>query len=191
MRSAIFPNQEEVNNPMGRTKENKATVVTELKDLLQETQLAVVIDYQGLSVAEITDLRRRIRPLGGSCKIAKNTLFNIAIKDNETWQPMQDFLKGTTAVITVKEDFGGVIKAYKSFQKDTKKTELRGGVLEGKALTDKDVEAIGDLPSKEQLMAQIAGGINALATKIALSIKEVPSSVGRGIKAISEKEDAA
>lgn len=63
--------------------------------------------------------------------------------------------------------------------------------MEGKALTEKDVEAIGDLPSKEQLMAQIAGGINALATKVAISIKEVPSSLGRGIKAISEKEDAA
>lgn len=113
---------------MGRTKENKATVVTELKDLLQETQLAVVIDYQGLSVAEITDLRRRIRPLGGSCKIAKNTLFNIAIKDDENWQPMQDLLKGTTAVITIKTILVALSKPIKVSEKTPKKPNY-GAVL--------------------------------------------------------------
>jgi len=90
--------------------------------------------------------------------------------------------------LLVKEDFGGVIKAYKGFQKETKKTELRGGVLEGRALSKADVDALGDLPSKEQLMAQIAGALNSLTAKIAIGIKEVPASLGRGIKAYSEKE---
>jgi large subunit ribosomal protein L10 len=175
---------------MGRTRENKAAVIADLKDLLKEVQLAFVIDYQGLSVAEITDLRRRLRPSGGVCKIAKNTFVRIAVDRDENWQPMNEFLKGTSALLLVKEDVSGAIKAYKSFQKDTKKTELRGGVMEGRALTKEQVEEIGNLPSKEQLMAQIAGGINALTTKIAVGIKEVPSSLARGIKAVSEKEAA-
>jgi large subunit ribosomal protein L10 len=83
-----------------------------------------------------------------------------------------------------------VIKAYQGFQKETKKTELRGGVMEGRALSKSEVEAIGNLPSKEQLMAQIAGGLNAITTKIAFGIKEVPASLARGIKAVSEKEAA-
>jgi large subunit ribosomal protein L10 len=175
---------------MGRTRENKAAVIADLKDLLKEVQLAFVIDYQGLSVAEITDLRKRLRPSGGVCKIAKNTFVRIAVDGDENWQPMHEFLKGTSALLLVKEDVSGAIKAYKSFQKDTKKTELRGGVMEGRALTKEQVEEIGNLPSKEQLMAQIAGGINALTTKIAVGIKEVPSSLARGIKAVSEKEAA-
>ncbi|MEB3160279.1 MAG: 50S ribosomal protein L10 [Synechocystis sp.] len=173
---------------MGRTRENKAAVIAEVQELIQDAQMAMVIDYQGLTVAEITDLRGRLRPLGGTCKIAKNTLVNIALEGQEAWQPMRELLTGTTAIIVLKDDLGGAIKAYKKFQKDTKKTELRGGVLEGKSLTIADVEAIGDLPSKEQLMGQIAGGINALATKIALGIKEVPASVARGLQAHVDKE---
>jgi large subunit ribosomal protein L10 len=173
---------------MGRTREDKATVIAEVQELIQDAQMAMVIDYQGLTVAEITDLRGRLRPLGGTCKIAKNTLVHRALDGQEAWQPMQEFLTGTIAIIVLKDDLGGAIKAYKKFQKDTKKTELRGGVLEGKSLTSADVEAIGDLPSKEQLMGQIAGGINALATKIALGIKEVPASVARGLQAHVDKE---
>lgn len=175
---------------MGRTKAEKETLVTELKELFNDCQLGMVIDYQGLSVAEITNLRNRLRPVGGSCKIAKNTLATIALEGNTNWQPMQEFLKGSSALLLVKEDVSGAVKAYKEFQKETKKTELRGGVMEGRALTKAEVEAIGDLPSKEQLIAQIAGAINALATKIAVGVKEVPSSLARGIQAVSEKEAA-
>lgn len=174
---------------MGRTRENKAEIVKDFKELLSDTQLAFVIDYQGLSVAEITDLRRRVRPIGGTCKIAKNTLIQLAVDGDQKWQPIGEYLKGSTAVLLVKEDVGAAVKAYKSFQKDTKKTELRGGVMEGRGLTAKDVEALADLPSKEQLYAQIAGALNALATKVAVGIKEVPSSLARGIKAYAEKEE--
>ena len=173
---------------MGRTRENKNEVVAEVKGLIEASQMAMVIDFQGLTVAEISDLRNRLRPLGATCKIAKNTLVRRAIDGQEAWQPMQEYLKGTSALLLLKDDLGGAIKAYNSFQKDTKKTELRGGVLEGKALSKADVEAIGDLPSKEQLMAQIAGALNAVTAKVAIGIKEVPTSIGRGIKAYAEKE---
>ena len=176
---------------MGRTRENKAEIIEGLKQDLSEAQLAFVVDYRGLSVSEITDLRNRLRPIGGSCKVTKNTLMRIAVEGDENWQPMQEFLKDTSAFLLVGEEVGAAVKAYKEFQKATKKTELRGGVMEGRALTKQEVEALGDLPSKEQLYAQIAGAINGLATKIATGVKEVPASLARGIKAISEKEDQA
>jgi len=174
---------------MGRTRENKQAVIEDLKQLLSEAQLAVVIDYQGLSVAEITNLRDRLRPVGSQCKIAKNTLMRIATTGDDNWQPMQEFLKDSSAFLLVQEDISGAIKAYKAFQKETKKTELRGGVMEGKALSKADIEALGNLPSKEQLIAQIAGSINALATKLAVGVNEVPSSLARALKAVSEQED--
>ncbi|MEB3267331.1 MAG: 50S ribosomal protein L10 [Leptolyngbya sp.] len=176
---------------MGRTLENKKEIVADLKATLAEAQLTFVIDYKGLTVAEITDLRNRLREKGGTCKVTKNTLMHIAVDGDENWQPMQSLLKDSSAFLFVQEDVGGAVKAYKEFQKATKKTELRGGVMEGRALSKEDVEALGDLPSKEQLYAQIAGAINALATKVAVGIKEVPNSLARGIKAVSEQEDQA
>ena len=174
---------------MGRTLENKKEIVAELKELLSETESIFVIDYKGLTVAQISDLRNRIREKGGTCKIAKNTLIRIAVEGDDNWQPVQGFLKDTTALLLTKEDIGGVVKEYKKFQKETKKTELRGGVLEGRALDKAEAEAIADLPSKEELYAKIAGALNALATKIAVGVKEVPSSIGRGVKAYVDKEN--
>ncbi|PPS41259.1 50S ribosomal protein L10 [Chroococcidiopsis sp. TS-821] len=173
---------------MGRTLENKQAIVAELKESLSQSQLALVIDYQGLTVAEITDLRRRLRPTGTTCKVTKNTFMGIAIDGQENWQPMSEFLQGSSAFLLVKEDISGAIKAYQDFQKASKKTQLRGGVMEGRILKEPDIKALADLPSKEQLIAQIAGAINALATKIAVGINEVPASLGRSIQAISEKD---
>ncbi|MCP6761023.1 MAG: 50S ribosomal protein L10 [Fischerella sp. CENA71] len=174
---------------MGRTIEDKQEIVAELKETLSQSQLALVIDYQGLTVAEITDLRRRLRPTGTTCKVTKNTLMGIAIQDDEKWQPLSELLKGSSAFLLVQEDFSAAIKAYQDFQKATKKTEMRGGVMEGRLLKESDVKALGDLPSKEQLMAQIAGAINALATKVAVGINEVPSSLARALQAYADKEN--
>ncbi len=173
---------------MGRTIEDKKAIVADLKETLSESTLALVIEYQGLTVAEMTDLRRRLRPSGTVCKVTKNTLMGIAIEGQEKWQPMSELLKGSSAFLLVKEDFSGAIKAYQDFQKASKKTELRGGVMDGRLLKEPDVKVLGDLPSKEQLMAQIAGAINALATKIAVGINEVPSSLARAMLAVADKD---
>ena len=176
---------------MGRTLEDKQAMVAELKESLTDTQLAVVIDYQGLSVAEITDLRKRLFPTGASCKVTKNTLMRIAIEGDSNWEPINNFLKGSSAFLLIKDDVGGALKAYQDFQKASKKTELRGGVMEGRALSQDEVKAIADLPSKEQLMAQIAGAINGVATKLAVGIDQVPASLARAIQAVADKDKEA
>ncbi len=175
---------------MGRSPANKKQIVAGLKAELENAQMTFVIDYQGLTVAEITNLRNRLRPAGASCTVTKNTLMRIAVDGQENWEPLKTYMAGPSAFIVVKEDLGGAIKAYQEFQKVTKKTELRGGVFEGQALSKAEVNAIGDLPSKEVLMAQIAGALNALSTKIAVGVKEVPASLARGIKAYAEKDAA-
>ncbi len=172
---------------MGRTLASKKELVEEMKVLLGESESAFIIDYKGLSVGEISDLRNRLRESGAICKISKNTLLKRAIDGQEQWQELEPLLKGTAAVLLTKEDIGSAVKAYKKFQKDTKKTEMLGGVLEGKLLGQKEAEALADLPTKDELYAKIAIGINAVATKLALGVKEVPSSIARGIKAYAEK----
>ncbi|MGK7920393.1 MAG: 50S ribosomal protein L10 [Trichodesmium sp.] len=184
---------------MGKTRQQKEEMLADIKQSLSESQITLVIDYQGLSVAEITDLRRRLIPTGSACSVAKNTLMGIAVREDSNWQPMEQLLSGSNAFLFLKDDLGGAIKAYQDFQKATKKTEFKGGVMEGRLLTQDQVKAIADLPSKEELLAQIAGAINSVASKVAIGlnavptqlatgINEVPASVNRAIKAISEKE---
>ncbi|MGB3495016.1 MAG: 50S ribosomal protein L10 [Elainellaceae cyanobacterium] len=186
---------------MGRTLEGKKVIVEELKELLSESQMALVIDYKGLSVAQISDLRNRLREVDATCKVTKNTLMQIAIDGDENWQPMTQFLSESSAFLLLKDDFGKAIKAYQAFQKDTKKTVLRGGVMEGQALNEDDVKAITELPTKEELIARIAGaiksiptklavGTNAVPTKLAVGIKEIPASLGRALQAVAQKEDS-
>ena len=167
---------------MGRTLEDKKAIVKELKSSLSDSQMAIVIDYKGLTVAEISDLRNRLRPAGAACKVTKNTLMRLAVDGDQNWQPLREFISDSSAFLLVKDDFSTAIKAYQDFQKATKKTALRGGVMEGRSLNEDEVKAIGDLPSKEQLMGQVAGAINALATKLAVGINEVPASLARGMR---------
>lgn len=173
---------------MGRTLEDKQAIVADLKQKLSESQIAVVIDYKSLSVAEITDLRRRLRPTGAECKVTKNTLMRIAVQDDPNWQSLAEICKESSAFLLLKDDIGGALKAYQEFQRVSKKSAIRGGAMEGRLLSEADVKAIADLPSKEQLMAQIAGALNGVATKLAVGIKEVPGSLARALQAVADKD---
>jgi large subunit ribosomal protein L10 len=171
---------------MGRTLASKQQIVDELKGLLGEAEMALVLDFKGLSIKEMSDLRIRLQASKGVCKVTKNTLMRRAIDGNTAWSNLDSLLTGTNAFVLVKGDVGGAVKAVQSFQKDTKKSEVKGGLFEGKLLSEKDIKAIGDLPSKEVLMAQIAGAINAVATKLAVGINEVPSGLARALKQHAE-----
>ncbi|MFM9110939.1 MAG: 50S ribosomal protein L10 [Prochlorococcaceae cyanobacterium] len=173
---------------MGRTLENKQQIVQELKELLGQAEMALVLDYKGLSVKEMTDLRTRLQASNGVCKVTKNTLMRRAIDGDSSWANLESLLTGTNSFVLIKGDVGGAVKALQSFQKDTKKSEMKGGLFEGQLLSQDDIKAIGDLPSKEVLMAQIAGAINAVATKLAVGINEVPSGLARALKQHADGE---
>ncbi len=167
---------------MGRTLESKKQIVEEIKSLLDKAELALVLDYRGLSIKEMSDLRARLEPSNGVCKIAKNTLMRKAINGNSSWSDLESLLSGTNAFVLVKGDVGSALKAVQAFQKETKKSETKGGLYEGKLLSDAEIKAIANLPSKETLMAQIAGALNSIPTKIAVGVNEVPSGLARAMK---------
>ncbi len=143
--------------------------------------MALVVDYKGLSIKEMSDLRTRLQENNGVCKVTKNTLMRQAIHENGAWSNLESLLTGTNAFVLVKGDVGGAVKALRAFQKDTKKSETKGALFEGKLLSDDEIKAIANLPSREALMAQIAGAINAVATKVAIGINEVPSGIARSL----------
>jgi large subunit ribosomal protein L10 len=175
---------------MGRTLTNKKAIVAGLQETLSESSLAVVINYSGLTVKEITDLRNRLRVSGASCTVTKNTLMGKAIAGDANWSPLESLLKDTTAFILAKDDVGAAVKAYQEFQKVTKKSEVIGGVMEGKLLSQNDIKAIADLPSKEQLYAQIAGATNSIVANIAVVVQEIPTGVARAVQAVADKQAA-
>ncbi|MFM9048387.1 MAG: 50S ribosomal protein L10 [Cyanobium sp.] len=176
---------------MGRTLENKQQIVGELKQLLGEAEMALVLDYQVLSIREMKDLRSRLAASNGVCKGTKNTLMRRAIDGDSAWASLESLLEGPNAFVLIKGDVGGAVKAVQAFQKETKKSETKGGLFEGKLLSEADIKAIGDLPSREVLMAQIAGAINAVATQLAVGINEVPSGLARALKQHAEGEGTA
>ncbi len=176
---------------ISKTFAAKKEEVAQIQELLDKSKLAVVIDYQGLTVAEIGDLRNRLRESNTVCKITKNTLMEKATESNEEWKAINTFLKGQSAFILAdEENIGSAVRAYNAFVKEKKKTECRGGVMEGQVLDVEQVKALADLPTKDELIARIAGGINALATKIARGINEVPASLARAVDAVAKKEEA-
>ena len=174
---------------MGRTLENKQQIVGELKGLLAETELALVLDFKGLSIKEMSDLRDRLRVTNSVCKVTKNTLMRRAIDGDSSWANLDSLLTGTNAFVLVKGDVGAGVKAVRSFQNEFKKSETKGALFEGKLLSQDEIKAIADLPSREELMAQIAGAINAVATKVAVGINEVPTGMARAFKQHAEGGD--
>ena len=174
---------------MGRTLESKKKIVEELKQLLGEAEMALVLDYQGLSIKEMSDLRTRLHSNNGICKVTKNTLMRQAINGDETWSKLESLLTGTNAFVLIKGDVGGAVKEVQSFQKESKKSQTKGGLFEGKLLSQDEIKAIASLPSREALMAQIAGALNAVATKVAVGINEIPSGLARSIKQHADSED--
>jgi len=174
---------------MGRTLASKKEIVEELKDLLDDAEMALVLDYKGLSIKDISDLRTRLHATSGICKVTKNTLMRKAIDGNGTWSNLDSLLTGTNAFILIKGDVGGAVKAVQGFQKDTQKSQTKGGLFEGKLLSQEEIKAIASLPSKEVLMAKIAGALNAIPTKIAIGINEVPSSIARSLNQHAQSGD--
>jgi large subunit ribosomal protein L10 len=175
---------------MGRTLESKKQIVEDLQRLLGESEMALVLDYQGLSIKEMSDLRTRLQASKGVCKVTKNTLMRHAIDGNDAWSNLKSLLTGTNAFVLVKGDVGGALKAVQAFQKDTKKSATKGGLFEGKLLSDEQIKAIASLPSKEVLMAQIAGALNSVTTKVAVGINEIPSGLARSLKQHAENGES-
>ena len=175
---------------MGRTLENKQQIVEEIKTLLNESEMAVVLDFKGLTIKEMSNLRTKLSSNNGICKVTKNSLMRRAIDGQSNWANLESLLTGTNAFVLIKDDVGSAVKAIQTFQNETKKSETKGALFEGKLLSESEIKEIADLPSKEVLMAKIAGALNAVTSKIAIGINEVPSGLARSLKQHSESSES-
>ena len=171
------------------TKAFKSEKINEIKAKAEKAQVAVLTEYKGYSVEEITNLRRALQKDGGDYMVTKNTLAKIALKGTD-FEVLAESLTGPIAIAFGYEDQVSPAKAVSKFIKDTKKGAILGGALDGKLLDAKEVEALAKLPSKEELIAKLLGSINSPASGIVGSINAVMASLTRAVAAVRDKKAA-
>ena len=157
---------------MGEPRADKVAVVAEVKDKLENADGVLLTEYRGLDVPGMAELRATLRPAGGEYKIYKNTLVKLAA--NELGMEIDDLLVGPTALAFVgqkddgsKGDAAAVAKALKDYSKSNDKLVLKGGVLDGKAISSEEIKALADLPSREVLFAEFAGAMEHMLGEFA------------------------
>ncbi|HEU5152013.1 MAG TPA: 50S ribosomal protein L10 [Iamia sp.] len=169
---------------MGEPRADKAAVVTEVGERLDAAEAAVLTEYRGLDVPAMAELRSALRASGGTYKIYKNTLVRIAAR--ERGLDIDDLLVGPTAIAFVEGDVAGVAKALRDYARGNPALVVKGGLLGTSVLGADDVKALADLPSREQLLAEIAGLFAAPAQQFASLLDAVPRSFGYALNALIE-----
>jgi large subunit ribosomal protein L10 len=169
---------------MGEPRADKAAVVTEVGERLDAAEAAVLTEYRGLNVPAMAELRAALRSSGGTYKIYKNTLVRIAAR--ERGLDIDDLLVGPTAIAFVDGDAAGVAKALRDFARTNPALVVKGGLLGTAVLGADDVKALADLPSRDQLLAEIAGLFAAPAQQFASLLDAVPRSFSYALNALIE-----
>ena len=166
-------------------RSQKADLVDELKQVFSETSVVVVTRNLGLSVAQSTELRLKMRDAGAQFKVAKNRLALIALEGSR-YSPIGDLLKGPTALATSGDPVAAA-KAAVEFAKTNDKLEIVGGAMGDTVLDVNGIKALAALPSLDELRAKIVGLVQAPAAKIARTINEPGAQLARVIGAYAAK----
>ena len=169
-------------------RSQKADLVAELKHVFAETSVVVITRNHGLSVAQSTDLRLKMRDAGAQFKVAKNRLARIALEGSQ-YQPIGDLLTGPTALATSSDPVAAA-KVAVEFAKTNDKLEIVGGAMGDTILDVNGIKALAELPSLDQLRATLVGLVQAPATKIARVVSEPGAQLARIFQAYADKEAA-
>jgi large subunit ribosomal protein L10 len=168
---------------------HKEVVVDEVKTRIGDASASIVSEYRGLTVAELAELRSALAAVGGDYKIFKNTLVKRAIDGGE-YQPLADYLTGPTALTFVDGDVSAVAKALKDFAKANPLLVIKGGLADGTLLSSDDLSALADLPSRDVLLARIAGALAAPMQQMAGLLQALPRNLAYGISALIDQREA-
>ena len=172
---------------MNKVRTAKVATVDELKAKVDATSTAVVTEYRGMTVAQISTLRRQLRSLDADYKVFKNTLVRRAIAGTSV-ESLDEFLEGPTAIAFVNGDVSAVAKALRDFAKATPTLVVKGGVLDGKPLSKKDLTALADLPSRDVLLARFAGLLASPLSTLAGLLKAIPQNFAYGLSALIDSK---
>ena len=171
------------------TKAFKQEKIEAMKENFSKAKVAVVTEYRGLTVEEITKLRRNLQKENSDYMVTKNTLAKVASKGTQ-FEVLADTLKGPVAIAFGFHDEVAPAKIVTKFIKEVKKGEIIGAALDGKLLSAKETEVLANLPSKEELYAKMLGSINSPATSIVGAVNAVMSSLVRAMDQVAKQKTA-
>ncbi len=157
----------------------KAEIVKQTTDMLNAAQSAIVVDYRGLTVAEVTDVRKQLRDAGIQMSVIKNKILDRAVEGTD-YEDLRSTFVGPTAVAFSDEDPIAPAKILKKFADDHDALEIKGGFIEKSVKTLDEINEYANMPGREELLSMLASALQDPMRKIA-----------RAVKAIADKEDEA
>lgn len=157
---------------MSTAIEKKKQIVEEITEKFKNSVSTVVVDYRGLNVAEITELRKQLREAGVEFKVYKNTLTRRAAEAAELAE-INDVLTGPNAIAFSNDDVVAPAKILNNFAKENEALEIKAGVIEGKVVSLEEIKALAELPSREGLLSMLLSVLQAPIRNFALAAKAV------------------
>jgi large subunit ribosomal protein L10 len=174
---------------MDNPRADKVAVVDEVRERLGAADASVVTEYRGLSVSELADLRRQLAAAGAQYKIYKNTLVRRAIAGGDL-EAIEPLLTGPTALTFVSGDISAVAKALRDFSRGNPHLVVKGGFFDGGLLSSGDLSKLADLPSRDVLLAQLAGALVAPLRQMAGALQALPRNLAYGLAALADQRGA-
>jgi len=175
---------------MENPRQEKVDVVAEVRAKLEAADAAFLTEYRGLSVGALAALRVTLRQSGAEYKVYKNTLARFAARDAGI-EGLDEMLVGPIGITFVSGDVAAAAKALRDLARTNPLLVIKGGSLGKDVMSAKDVEALADLPSREVLLAQFAGALQAPLVKTAGLLQALPRNFAYGLKALIDDREAA
>lgn len=164
----------------------KQNLTKEYVTRINASPFFIVVDYRGLKVEHMTELRKRLNKAGAEVHVVKNSIFRIAVKEAGV-ADLAGAMAGQLAVVTGKKDISTAAKVVKTFAAEFDKPKLQFGYLNSQRLADKEIIALADLPSIEILRGKLLGVLNAPATKLVALMNTPASQLARVLQAKADK----
>jgi large subunit ribosomal protein L10 len=158
---------------MAVSREVKQTELQELEQAFGGSESAVLLDFRGIKVSEVTELRRQVRAVKGQYRVVKNTLAKRALKGTR-FEPLAPFFEGTTAVAYSADDPVGLAKVLTTFAKATPVLQIKAAVVQGKAIKPAEVSELATMPGKPELYAKLLYLLNAPMVQLVTVLNAVP-----------------
>ena len=171
-----------------KLQQYKLDAVEELKNDFKAAKDCILSDYRGLNVAQITDLRNKLRENGALFKVVKNRYVKIAMHDLEMPE-MTEQLIGPTAMALTTLDAGAVAKILVEFSNDTT-LHLKGGIIDGQIFDGEQIKQFSTLPSKNELLSMLLSAMNGPVQNFLYALQAVPQKLVRTLQAVADKKEA-
>lgn len=150
----------------------KEEEVSKLAEKLKEAKIILLTDYRGINVADVTKLRADLRNTNSEYKVIKNNIIKRALDANGE-SGLDDLLEGPTAIVIGTEDYLEPSKVIYNFSKNNEFYKIKGGIIDGKVMTAEEIITLAKLPSRQELMAKLAGALLGNITKLAVALDAV------------------